>query len=125
MPDDLNKLKNLDTPIPTSSSHQHKKEVSTRKTSPSESLDKYHEAKTNELESLTKLRETYAKKLFNYMCIWSSVVVTILILNKNYLGLDKWVLVALVGGVSVNIFSLAKSFITALSQLPSQKNGHS
>ena len=64
-----------------------------------------------------KLREKYADKMFQYMCIWSFIVILILILSGFQFfsfQLDKWVLVTLIGSATVSVFAIVRAIIEGL-----------
>ena len=68
-------------------------------------------------KSNRKLREKYANKMFFYMCIWSVVVLFILVcsgLKWCCFQLDKWVLVTLIGSTTVSVFAIVRAIIEGL-----------
>ena len=64
-----------------------------------------------------ELREKYAKIMFWYMCIWSFIVILILIcsgLQCFDFQLNTWVLVTLIGSTTVSVFSIVKAIIAGI-----------
>ena len=76
-----------------------------------------HREDIEDRKSNRKLREKYAKKMFWAMCIWSFIVIFILILSGfQFLGfqLNKWVLVTLIGGTTASVFAIVRAIIEGL-----------
>ncbi len=68
-------------------------------------------------KSNRQLREKYANKMFWYMCIWSVIVLLILVcsgLQCFDFQLDKWVLVTLIGSTTISVFSIVRAIIEGL-----------
>ncbi len=68
-------------------------------------------------ESNRNLRENYARKMFWYMCIWSGIVLFILVCSGFQcfgFQLDKWALVTLIGSTTVSVFAIVRAIIEGL-----------
>ena len=71
-------------------------------------------------KSNRELKEKYAEKMFQYMCIWSVFIVIVIILSglgglwKFSFQLDKWVLITLIGSTTVSIFAIVRAIIEGI-----------
>ena len=83
-----------------------------QKESSKEALEKQE---IEDRKSNRRLREKYAMIMFIYMCVWSFVVCLFLICSGlQWLQLDTWVLGALVGSMTVGVFTIVRAIIEGL-----------
>ena len=58
------------------------------------------------LESDRALKKEYGQKLFKFVCVWSSLIFLVIILNKWIFSLEKEVLISLIVGTSGSVISI-------------------
>ena len=61
-----------------------------------------------------KLKEDYAERIFNYLYVYSAVVLFILLVHGFFGVFGDWVLVALIGSIATGVFTSVNAVMKGL-----------